>query len=556
MYKHIKNSVIKVFAMAIVLLGANSCETTELEILENPNALAPGNADVDFYLNSMQVDLASYFESITEEGMEVTRMLHMFGPIYSNAYQADQFDTPYSIAYADIIADARAIRERAEEQELYTHLGISKIIEAYVMISLVDYFGPVPYTEAIDGVNFQNPNVTPGAEIYTAMEALLDEAIADLEKEEAFLPTDDLYYDGDEDNWIAFANTLKLKMYVQTRLVDNSVTSKINDIVASGNYIDDSSKDFEFRYSTTFSNPDSRHPIFGRNFDVAADVTDYMSNSYMYYMAFEKSNRDPRTRYYFYRQSLTMTTNEQEAECINEEAPSHYNLDLYPFCYAANFNGTQDPTAGFWGRDHGDPDGIPPDGGKRTTWGVYPVGGKFDDSSGEPIPGRSIGLMGAGISPIMLASFSDFMLAEAALTMGVTGDAKTYLENGMRKSIEKVIDFGAPAANEALVPSDDDIDAYVNEVLADYDAASSEDEKLNIIVKQYFIALFGNGVEAYNTYRRTCKPMNLQPTLITPNDGFIRSFLYPNELVEQNINVDQKADHTQPVFWDTSSCSE
>ncbi|APG61152.1 SusD/RagB family nutrient-binding outer membrane lipoprotein [Christiangramia salexigens] len=554
MYKQIKQSVIKVFALALVLVSANSCETTELEILDNPNALAPNTADTDFYLNSIQVDLASYFEAITEEGMEVTRMLHMFGPLYSNAYLASQFDFPYSVAYADIIADARALRENAEAEELYTHIGISKVIEAYVMLSLVDYFGDVPYSEALDGVNFTNPNVDPGQEIYAAMEVLLDEAIADFGKDELALPTNDLYYNGNEDKWIALANTLKLKMYVQTRLVDNSVASKINAIVSSGNYIDETSEDFQFNYSSVDANPDSRHPIFARNFDVAADVADYMSNSYMYYMAFEKDLPDPRTRYYFYRQSATMTENDQEAECISQEAPSHYDLDDYPFCYAANFNGSGDPTAGYWGRDHGDNDGIPPDGGLRTAWGVYPVGGKFDANEGSAVSGRDIGLQGAGISPIMLASFTDFMLAESALTLGTTGDAREYLESGMRTSIQKVMSFGAPVADEDFVPTQDQIDAYVNQVLSNYDAAATEEAKLDIIVKQYFIALFGNGVEAYNTYRRTCNPTKLQPTLIIPNGGFIRSFLYPNELVEQNINVDQKADHRVPVFWDTNAC--
>ncbi|MDX1543592.1 MAG: SusD/RagB family nutrient-binding outer membrane lipoprotein [Christiangramia sp.] len=557
MYKQIKKTVIKVFALGMLLFGVNSCETMELEILDNPNALAPGTADVDFYLNNIQVDLATYFEAITEEGMEVTRILHMFGPLYSNAYQADQFNIPYSIAYADIIADARALREPAETQELYTHIGISKVIEAYVMLSLVDYFGPVPFTEAIDGVNFSNPNVTPGAEIYAAMETLLDEAIADFEKDEISLPANDLYYGGDEDKWIALANTLKLKMYVQTRLVDNSAASKIDAIISSGDYIDETSEDFEFQYSSVDANPDSRHPVFADNFDVAADVADYMSNSYMYYLVFEQPLPDPRTRYYFYRQQLTMTTNEQEAECINEEPPNHYDLEKYPFCYAGNYDGTTDPTAGYWGRDHGDNDGIPPDGGKRTTWGVYPVGGQFDADQGDPVSGRDIGLQGAGISPIMLASYVDFMLAESALTIGVTGEARDYLENGMRKSIKKVMDFSAAAVtDEDFVPSQDNIDAYVSTVLGAYDSASSEEEKLNIIVKQYFIALFGNGVEAYNTYRRTCNPQNLQPTLIIPNSGFIRSFLYPNELVEQNINVDQKPDHRVAVFWDTNSCEE
>lgn len=554
MYKKIKQSVFKVFVLSLLLIGVNSCETAELEILENPNALAPGQADVNFYLNNIQVSLADFFESVTEEGMEVTRILHMFGPLYSNAYQAPQFNGAYNIAYSGILADIRAMEPLAEEQELYMHLGMAKIMEAYVMITLVDYFGPMPYSEALLGTENTNPGLDSGEEIYSAMEALLNEAIEDLGKEEASKPDNDLYYNGNKQRWIDLANTLKLKMYVQTRLVDNTVAAKIDAIVAGGEYIKTTSRDFQFEYSSVDANPDSRHPIFGRNFNVAADAADYMSNSYMYYLAFEKSVPDPRTRYYFYRQTTTITDDFAKLECIIEDEPSHYNLNFYPHCYAANFNGSEDPTAGYWGRDHGDADGIPPDGGERTTWGIYPIGGKFDDSSGEAIPGRTIGLQGAGISPIMLSSFVDFMLAESALTLGTTGDAKDYLESGIRKSINKVISFSASAANEALVPSQENIDTYVNSVLTRFESAD-DDMKLEIIVKEYFIALFGNGVEAYNTYRRTGKPERLQPTRIIPNGGFILSFLYPANLVERNNTVEQKPDHTVPVFWDTPNAS-
>lgn len=554
MNRKIKHSVLTVFFLSLLVVGTNSCETTELEILENPNALAPGEADVNFYLNNIQVNLADFFESVTEEGMEVTRILHMFGPLYSNAYQAPQFDNSYNLAYSGILADIRALEPLAEEQELYTHLGIAKVIEAYVMMTLVDYFGPMPYSEALQGTDNLNPGLDSGEEIYASVETLLNEAIEEFNKEEAAKPDNDLYYNGSDARWIELANTLKLKMYVQTRLVDNTVASKIDAILAEGKYIKTNSRDFEFRYSNVDANPDSRHPIFTRNFNVAADAADYMSNSYMYYLAFEKDVKDPRTRYYFYRQTTTITDDFSKLECILEDEPPHYNLNLYPHCYAANFNGSQDPTAGYWGRDHGDADGIPPDGGERTTWGVYPVGGKFDDSSGEAIPGRTIGLQGAGISPIMLASFVDFMLAESALTLGTTGSARSYLEDGIRKSINKVISFSSAAANEALVPTQDEIDAYVNSVLDRYDSAS-DDGKLEIIVKEYFIALFGNGVEAYNTYRRTGKPAHLQPTKIIPNGGFILSFLYPANLIERNRNVEQKPDHTVPVFWDTPNDS-
>ncbi len=48
-----------------------------------------------------------------------------------------------------------------------------------------------------------------------------------------------------------------------------------------------------------------------------------------------------------------------------------------------------------------------------------------------------------------------------------------------------------------------------------YNAANA-DGKLNIIEKEYFKALFGNSVEAYNTFRRTGKPDDGQPLVREP----------------------------------------
>ncbi|MDT7827946.1 SusD/RagB family nutrient-binding outer membrane lipoprotein [Pricia sp. S334] len=558
MLKQYKKYIYRGLCISFITLALNSCESTELEILESPNALAPTQADVDLFLNSIQIKLAAVLDGtqsddnagLSERGMEVTRLLHMFGPTYENAYLPGDVDIVYEDTYAGLLADTKAILEPAEEAGLYTHKGIAKAIEAYTFMTLVDFFGDMPFSEAIQGTEFPNPSLDDDAAIYAAVETLLNDALTEFNRDEAFGVADDIFYGGNEDQWIKLVNTLKLKLYLQTRLIDSNAGAKINALVADGNIILDSADDFQFQYSSTDANPDSRHPIFGRNFDVAADVSDYMSNYYMVLLKDSYPTGDPRTRYYFYRQSLNFTDDANEADCVTQSAPVHFELSDV-FCDAGN---------GYWGRDHGDNDGIPPDGGLRSTWGVYPIGGLMDINQGAAIPGRDIGLEGAGISPIMLASFTNFMLAEAALVTGVTGDPRAYLEAGVRASINKVIAFGegldylddavdeTRTVRDVYVPAQENIDQYVTNVLDDYDAASATG-KLEVIVKEYFKALFGNGVEAYNTYRRTGFPSDLQPTLLAEPGEFINSFIYPSEMVDQNSNISQKPNQAVRVFW-------
>jgi hypothetical protein len=103
------------------------------------------------------------------------------------------------------------------------------------------------------------------------------------------------------------------------------------------------------------------------------------------------------------------------------------------------------------------------------------------------------------------------------------------------------------------IPDAARIDGYVNKVLTAYDNAATTQDRLNIIMKEYYLALWGNGVDAYNMYRRTNKPEYLQYVVGEPNPGsFINSHLYPSVFVNRNLNAAQKANVGAQVFWDNN----
>jgi Starch-binding associating with outer membrane len=526
-----------------------SCETTELDLLDSPNTLSPEQGSVELFLNAMELSFAGFVENITEASAEVTRIKHMFGPTYQTAYSPAFFNGHWSI-YSSFMADSRAMVPLAEDQGLFIHSGIAKVLEAYIMVTLVDNFGDVPYTEALDA-NILNPNVDSGADIYAAMYTLINEAIADFNKVSVGSPSRDLFYGGDTSKWIKFANSLKLKMYLTTGLVNSGSTAAINSLIAGGNLISSEADDMEFPWATNIVSPDSRHPKYGNNYDNASSSGDYMSTYFMYNMVVQKNITDPRSRYYFYRQVDTNTSDVNEQSCITKPKPGHYAI-TDPYCNIQH-PGDSD---GYWGRDHGNADGIPPDGFLKTTFGLYPIGGQYDADQAAPVA-QTLGGVGAGISPVILTSYVHFMRAAAALELGTSDDARVQLEAGIRASMAKVTGFlpgvsrGGFDATEAA-----DIEIYVTKVLTDavsgYDVASAAG-KLEIVIKEYYLALFGNGMEAFNNYRRTGYPSDLQPTILATPGPFIRSFFYPSSFVDVNSVVSQKADVTTRVFWDTNS---
>ena len=221
--------------VALVVFGGmltfNSCETTELDITQNPNALTPDQASVDFFLSSIQEDFIRLMEGDADFdqndnfqsggaqngdgfnlfGVELTRLLNMNGRQYQSAFQNIDVDDEWDNAYRGILGDIRAMTPLAQEAELTRHIGIAQFIEAFTMMTMVDMIGDVPYTEAVLGAegNFA-PGVDPGADIYASMISLLDAAIANFRSNAAADPAVDFFYEGDFDLWERAANTLKL----------------------------------------------------------------------------------------------------------------------------------------------------------------------------------------------------------------------------------------------------------------------------------------------------------------------------------------------------------
>jgi Starch-binding associating with outer membrane/Susd and RagB outer membrane lipoprotein len=543
-----------------------SCETLDQDKSVDPFNLNESNANVEFLFNSIEEDFVRQIEgdadystddNFTSGGAQNGDGLSLFGAQltrvyslsngnaknYASTFLASDSDDEWVNAYDGILKDSRLMTKLALEQGRTKHIGIAQFIEAYTMSAMVDFYGDIPYSEALLGSQNLSPKLDSGASIYAKCIILLDKAIVNFGTT-APNPKIEVFYNNDYKKWKKAANTLKMKLYLQTRLVDNTAITKFNAIVATGDYIMSSDDDLVYKWAaTSTSNPDSRHPRFGLNY-TSTGAGDYMSNWLMNTM---NTTSDPRIRYYFYRQSVTVPgqgepASEENLACSLQTAPAHYAG--YTFCNLPD---------GYWGRDHGDSAGTPPDGFLRTTFGVYPAGGKFDGDNFEGVETISGG-KGKGITPILLASWVDFMKAEVALSENNTGLAKTEMLNGLDKSINKVIDFGPtdPSIDITYVPTPVKINAYKTAISNKWDIAT-DTGKWDIFATQQFIATFGNGIESYNFYRRTGYPITLQPNRSPTPGGFVRSLYYPSNEVSANPNVKQKPSQTVAVFWNTNS---
>jgi len=545
----------KIQILLLLFLGFTfiSCETTDLDLINDPNEVTIENGDLERYLVAIQVDYAKFVEAMGRNGAQLTRLEQMRTPSYANAYDPASTNYEWGLAYQGMFSDMKNAEKLAIEQEAYKHLGVMRILKASTLMILVDYFGDVPLSEATNLAEFPNPHADDDAAVYQAALDMLDEGIAFLNQDGLALEND-FYYGNDFDQWKKLANTLKMNAYVNTRLVDGGAQGKFNAIVNSGNWISTTADDFQFTWDIiNDANIDARHPAYAADY-ASAGATRYRSNWLMDQML---DDNDPRIRYYFFRQNDCTPgglgvngedcgVDPERLFCSTDSAPAHYPGSMV-FCWV---------DSGFWGRDHGFGGGIPPDTFRRTAVGVYPAAGNFDDDRFSSV-GLEQGGQGAGITPAMLASWAHLMVSEMNLASGNVGGANTHLQHGMQISIDKTMSFGSkdPEGNLAgFAPSSEDVANYISGV-NDAFASASEDGRWEIFSLQQLKAHYGNGSDVYNMYRRIGYPKSLQFNIEGNPGNFVRSFLYPADEANTNSNIQQKSNVDGKVFWDNNPSS-
>lgn len=535
---------ISIFVFLLLGLAFTSCETTELDLLDDPNDVTLDKANLDRFLNEIQLNFASFMRQIGNNDAQVVRVNYMFGRNYKDNFEPAVLDGEWALAYQGMFSDMAAAEPLAIASGSNKHLGVMKILKAYTLITLVDNFGDVPFSQATNPTEFPAPIADPGASVYEGALAMLDEGMALLSSEGNNLEND-FFYNNDFSKWRRLANSVKMLAYLNT-----GDLASFNSV--SGSAISNSADDFQFQYGANETNPDTRHPSYSADYTTSGAGT-YESNWLMETM---NDSNDPRIRYYFYRQ-FVCTPNSTGADgvpcgpdtvrltCSGAPRPNHYTASM-TYCSVDN---------GYWGRDHGNNEGIPPDGLRRTVNGVYPAGGKFDGDELSPVVVGDGG-GGAGILPIMLASYTDFMRAEAALASNNTSGAASALNSALTKSIAKTQSFISldPSADSSFEPTSGEVSSFISGVVSSFNSGNA-DAKWEILATQQFIANFGSGIGAYNLYRRTGYPKLIQFN-IDPNPGpFVRSFFYPSNEANVNSNITQKPNVDVQVFWDTNPSS-
>lgn len=415
----------------IILAG---CTKDFVKTNTNPNASAvasPQSLLAPALVSVINGNLSRNFR-INNEFMQVTVTTADSREFHRYEVRPSESDYMWRRWYLELtnIRDIYANAEITQQAGYQTFQGISLILDAWVGSLLTDMFGDIPYSESNLGRSTNNttPKFDTQQDVYALIFTKLDSANS-LLKNNINFPSDvaatDPIYGGVADKWRRFGNSLYLRLLLRVAHKEPAAQAKIKEIVVDA---------------------PTQYPVFQNN-DASAILK--FSGVLPYQTEFSQA---------------------RDFDFNGDKGYSEFFIN--------NLVDLEDPRLPIWST--------------QATLGVY-AGMQSGYRQGN-IPDRQSTLQLALKNQPLLGNIMNygelqFILAEAALKGYITGDPKTYYQNGVKASVS----LWGPVID----------DSYFDNPAAQYNTSASAEEQMRKIHLQKYFAMLFTDFQQWYEYRRT-----------------------------------------------------
>ncbi|WP_418696341.1 SusD/RagB family nutrient-binding outer membrane lipoprotein [Bacteroides sp.] len=260
----------KILIISAVALSTvfGSCDSY-LDINQDPNSPAEGNIETYMLMPAIEMNIAASYGDF----LRITGGFHsqIYGHLngtsnYEDYSQFSMSATRSSGAYTQFTQKAlqnlkTVLAKSSAAEDWGTYLAATTL-RAFVYQTLVDCYGEIPYTEALDPNNLA-PKYDDGQAIYEGILAELDVALEHASGSNP-VATNFLYPSEAAGQWIRFANAVKLKMLMRMANVKN-VQSEVAALIAEDNF-----PTSDVSYASCWSNePGHMSPFYAEEFSTA-----------------------------------------------------------------------------------------------------------------------------------------------------------------------------------------------------------------------------------------------------------------------------------------------
>jgi hypothetical protein len=236
--------------IALCLVQITGCKKF-IDVNNNPNN--PLAVQEALILSPVELNISSVIAGGAGNGLAAILVNHFMQNVALNQpvpnhgtywiFNVD-LDAPWRNFYITTLNNLKMMNDKATTNGNYHYSGIAKILTAFVLGVATDYWGDIPYSAAFKGNNELQPVYDSQESIYKTIQQLLDDGIADIDKNAVIKPgKDDLFYGGNMARWKRLAYTLKARYYMHltkapghTALAqaDLALTALQNGMIANG----------------------------------------------------------------------------------------------------------------------------------------------------------------------------------------------------------------------------------------------------------------------------------------------------------------------------------
>jgi hypothetical protein len=405
----------------------------------------------------------------------------------------------------DELRDVQKMMEEATRIESPAYRALAKVFRSIYFYDLTITFGDIPYSQALKGEadNTYQPEYDTQKQVFQGILKELEEANDTLAVSQEIIEGD-IIYNGDLTNWRKFINSFRLKVLLtlsdKESDSDLNVASEFANIVANEPIINSVAENGQLIFYDLL---DSRYTEFNDSRFASAV---FLDETFVERLA---EREDPRLFIY-----ADQTPNAKEAGLAIDD---------------------------FTGYGGGNP--------IATTDEVYEAALAGRVSVINPRYHKD-----PVNEPHMVLGYPEvqFILAEAVVRGWIAGNAKTYYENGVKGSFEF---YNMYAEKYAQYVEPADADNYLLNTLVNYDNATSDDERIELIITQKYLQSFlQNKWTPYFEHLRTGYPSFAYQGSNTPPTRW----MYPQEAFDYNqANVDAAIarqfgannDNTREIPW-------
>lgn len=226
----------KYILILAAVLSFASCKEF-LDINYDPNSASPEMVSNSEILPAAEMALCSTYGNFYRitGGFFTEQYAHFFGTSnYKDYSQFTMSQTRSSTAYSQLmqgcIANATVVRDNAAEAEEWGTYLAAVTLRVFAFQAMVDAYGEIPYTQAMNPDEYPNPEYDEGQVVYDGLVDELEDAISKAKSDDE-VATNFLYAGQDASNWIKFANALELKI-----LMREGKTSEAAAVIARNNF--------------------------------------------------------------------------------------------------------------------------------------------------------------------------------------------------------------------------------------------------------------------------------------------------------------------------------